>query len=245
MIIVIPMAGLSSRFINVGMAPKYVEKVGPFQTMFDFALKSFEKWFKSAKFLITCKDDFAMEYAKSHCENLGIEDFEILNLGATTKGQAETVYLTLCEYHLEDSAEELMIFNIDSQRRNIEIPDDDIWDTLFDAFYDENADNSWSFAKVDKDDNVLETAEKRKISSWCSTGLYIFRSASLFADSYREACEGDEYNYYIAPLYNYLKGMNNRLLRCDMSDIDILGTPKQYTEYIDKHFNTDKNSSQE
>lgn len=235
MIIVIPMAGMSSRFLNAGFGHKYTLEVVGTQTMFDFALKSFEKWFNTAKFLIACKDDFAVKYAKNHCEKLGIKDFKILNLNSNTKGQAETVYYTLCEYNLEYSNDELMIFNVDSQRRNIIIPDDEVWDTLFDAFYNEESDTSWSFAKVDKNDNILETAEKQKISNWCSTGLYIFRNASLFTDAYREACEDDNYNYYIAPLYNNLRGMTNRLLRCDINDIDILGTPAEYMEYINKN----------
>ena len=42
MIIVIPMAGLSSRFTEVGMKPKYTLPINETEKMFDFALKSFE-----------------------------------------------------------------------------------------------------------------------------------------------------------------------------------------------------------
>lgn len=235
MIILIPMAGLSSRFVEVGMAPKYTLKVKPFETMFDFALKSFEQWFDTAKFIIVVKDQYAMDFAKSHCDVLGIKDYNILNLGQTTRGQAETTYNGLCEYHLDDSDDTLMIFNVDSQRRNIKLPDDDIWDTLFDAFYDEDTKPIWSFCKVDKNDNVIKTAEKNKISHWCSTGLYVFRSAKLFSDAYSEAYQDSNYNFYISSLYNNLKGMTNRLLKCDKNDLDVIGTPEQYNEYISIH----------
>ena len=234
MIILIPMAGLSSRFVEAGMAPKYTLPVKPFEKMFDFALKSFEQWFDSAKFIVVVKDQYALEFAKGHCDALGIKDYEILNLGQTTRGQAETAYQGLCEYHLEDSGDILTIFNVDSQRRNLTLPDDEIWDTLFDAFYDENAKPIWSFCEVDKDDNVLRTAEKKKISSWCSTGLYVFRSAKLFTDAYNEAYKEPTYDFYISSLYNHLKGMTNKLLRCDKSDLDVIGTPEQYQAYLGK-----------
>ena len=232
MIIVIPMAGLSSRFTEVGMKPKYTLPINETEKMFDFALKSFEQWFDSAKFIIIVKDDEALSFVKERCDGLNVKDYEILNLGQTTRGQAETAYLGLCEYHCNESDETLIVFNNDSQRRNIELPDDDIWDTLFDAFYDETAKPIWSFCRVDDNGNVIKTAEKEKISYWCSTGLYVFRSAKLFNDAYEEAIEDSEYNFYIAPLYNYLKGMTNRLMICDKSDLDVIGTPEQYNEYI-------------
>ena len=42
------------------------------------------------------------------------------------------------------------------------------------------------------------------------------------------------YNYYIAPLYNKLKGMTNRLLVCPLQDVDFAGTPSQYKEYVNR-----------
>ena len=74
MIIVIPMAGASSRFTSVGMAPKYTLKTRPFMTLFDEALSSFEKWFKTATFLIITKDEYAHDFAEDRAKKLGIED---------------------------------------------------------------------------------------------------------------------------------------------------------------------------
>lgn len=234
MIIVIPMAGASSRFTSMGMAPKYTLKTQPFRTLFDDAVSSFDKWFDTATFLIIVKDEYAKEFAEVHATNLGIKDLIVVNLDFLTKGQAETVKLGLQEAGLENRTDELIIFNIDSVRHNLVLPEDEVWDTLFDAFYDEDAEPIWSFCKVDKNMNIIKTAEKRKISPWCSTGLYIFRGANLYLTAYNDAIKDKSYNYYIAPLYNKLKGMTNRLLVCPHQDIDFAGTPSQYNEYVNK-----------
>ena len=99
------MAGLSSRFTEVGMKPKYTLPINETEKMFDFALKSFEQWFNSAKFIIVVKDDEALSFVKERCDGLNVKDYEILNLGQTTRGQAETAYLGLCEYHCNESDE--------------------------------------------------------------------------------------------------------------------------------------------
>ena len=234
MIIVIPMAGASSRFTSMGMAPKYTLKTKDFRTLFDDAVSSFDKWFDTATFLIIVKDDYAKEFAENHAATLGIKDFTVINLDFLTKGQAETVKLGLQEAGLENRTDELIIFNIDSIRHNLVLPEDEVWDTLFDAFYDEDAEPVWSFCKVDKNMNIIKTAEKRKISPWCSTGLYIFRGVNLYLTAYNDAIKDKSYNYYIAPLYNNLKGMTNRLLVCPLQDIDFAGTPSQYKEYVNK-----------
>ena len=111
--------------------------------------------------------------------------------------------------------------------------------TLFDAFYDDNSSNNWSFAETDDDLNILKTAEKHKISNWCSTGLYVFRSIWLYIDAYENAISDDTYNFYIAPLYNYLKGMKNKVLICPNDDVDFAGIPEQYNNVVEKYKNID------
>ena len=237
MTIVIPMAGESARFTSVGMAPKYLLKIKPFITLFDMSVFSFKKWFDTAKFIIIVKDEYAVEFAKSRLNMMKVKNFKIINLNFLTRGQAETVYLGLKEAGIEDDGDELMIFNIDTIRNNLVIPDDIVWDTLFDAFYDDNSSNNWSFAETDDDLNILKTAEKHKISNWCSTGLYVFRSIWLYIDAYENAISDDTYNFYIAPLYNYLKGLNNRVLVCQREDVDFAGIPSQYNEVVEKYKN--------
>lgn len=240
MTIVIPMAGESSRFTKVGLPPKYTLEIKDGISLFDAAICSFRKWFATADFIIIVKDDKAKKYVEKRISMLGIQNYKIINLNFLTKGQAETVYLGLKEAGIDDLGDELMIFNIDTIRYNLELPKDEIWDTLFDVFYDEDATNEWSFAQVKSNSNdIIKTAEKQKISNWCSTGLYIFRSIWLYVDAYERAIKDNQYNYYIAPLYNKLKGMNNRILICDKEDVDFAGTPEQYNNIVQRCKNID------
>lgn len=226
------MAGASSRFTKEGMAPKYTLPTSENKTLFDDAVSSFSEWFETATFIFIVKDDDAYNFATEHAKSLNIENFVVYNLNFLTRGQAETVYIGLKETGYFNDSEQLMIFNIDSIRHNLELPDEDEWDTLFDAFYDEDALQKWSFCKVDRKDNIIRTAEKEKISPWCSTGLYIFKYVRLFTDAYDTAVKSSNYNFYIAPLYNYLTNKTNKLLRCPLSDVDFAGTPDEYFKYI-------------
>lgn len=240
MTIVIPMAGASERFTGIGMSPKYMLKLKPFTTLFDAALESFKKWYDTANFIVIVKDAFACEFAESHLKLLKVKNYKVVNLDYLTRGQAESVYLGLQRAGIEDDGDELMVFNIDTIRYNLEIPEDDEWDSLFDAFYDDSDSLEWSFAKVEDNSlNIIKTAEKKRISCWCSTGLYIFRSIWLYNDSYERAEKDEAYNFYIAPLYNYMKGMKNKLLICDKKDVDFSGTPSQYYQLIQKLKNED------
>jgi NDP-sugar pyrophosphorylase family protein len=65
----------------------------------------------------------------------------------------------------------------------------------------------WSFARIDDRGNVVEVAEKRRISDHASTGIYYFWNSGAFlaaADevvSRRETTRGE---FYIIPLYQKL-----------------------------------------
>lgn len=241
MYIVIPMAGESSRFFNAGYTvPKYMLPLGD-ETVFDKSVKSFQKYFNNAFFIFVVRNDKydSFQFVDDHAKLLGIKMYDIQILKDPTKGQAETVYKSLLSHNIEQSHDELVIFNIDTIRYNLEIPIGN-FSSYFDAFCDENPDEKkWSFCKLL--DNwapcLAATAEKKKISNWCSTGLYIFGSVRTYIWAYTEACKSDDYNYYIAPLYNLLipkdssnwpTKSSNYLLKCPATDIEFSGVPAEY-----------------
>lgn len=242
MYIIIPMAGESSRFFNAGYTiPKYMLPLGD-ETVFDKSVKTFQAYFNNAYFIFVVKKDKydTFEFVNDHASLLGIKYFDVVALDEQTRGQAETVYKAIHQAGIEDTYSELVIFNIDTIRKNLVIPKGN-FTSYFDAFYDINADpKKWSFCAVSSAFNCLiATAEKEKISNWCSTGLYIFGSVRLFCRVYAEAVELEDYNYnyYIAPLYNFLIPKNdegismkssNLLLKCPMEDVEFAGVPEEY-----------------
>ena len=241
MYIIIPMAGESSRFFNAGYTvPKYMLPLGS-ETVFDKAIKSFKDYFNNAVFIFVVRNDKydSFEFVNDHAKMLGIKWYYVQILKEPTKGQAETVYKFLADHGLEDSADELVIFNIDTIRHNLKIPVGN-FTSYFDAFYDSDPDEKkWSFCKLldNFEPCLAETAEKQKISNYCSTGLYIFGSVRLYSWAYKEACKLNDYNYYIAPLYNILipkdsSGLatksSNYLLNCPVTDVEFSGVPIEY-----------------
>ena len=239
------MAGESSRFFNAGYTvPKYMLPLGD-ETVFDKSVKSFQKYFDNAFFIFVVKKDKydTFEFVDDHAKLLGIKNFKIQILKRPTKGQAETVYKAIMANDLSSSYDDIVIFNIDTIRHNLVLPRTN-FTTYFDAFYDDLPDPKFSFCELSKEfpESIIRTAEKKVISNWCSTGLYIFSSARIYLNAYEAALEdellnGNKYNYYIAPLYNYIipkingvpaEKSSNYLLQCPLLDVEFCGVPDEY-----------------
>ena len=94
--IVIPMAGLSSRFFKAGFdVPKYQLMLHE-KTVFARALLSFQAYFDSDLFLLIIRDVYDTKaFVERELQHLGIKHYHICVLDAETEGQAHTVYLGL------------------------------------------------------------------------------------------------------------------------------------------------------
>lgn len=97
----------------------------------------------------------------------------------------------------------------------------------------------WSFARTDPGDptRVVETAEKRRISNWASTGLYYFGSVPQYCALVDAALEdglppGSE--LYIAPLYNRLIEDGGEVRIDVATSMTSLGTPAELHAYLAK-----------
>lgn len=232
--IVIPMAGLSSRFFRAGYeVPKYMLQLGGV-SLFDCSVLSFESYFESHQFLFIVRDVCStVDYVKSRCVALGVKDFEIVVLNKETKGQAETIFLGTSSV-VGDCP--ITIFNIDTFRPNFSFPNLlNLGDGYLEVFQGDG--DNWSYAKPYESTStkVAETAEKNPISNLCSTGLYHFADMSSFRYAYglassREESEWEKGELYVAPLYNYLirQGKEIHYNLIDRSDVVFCGTPDEY-----------------
>ncbi len=86
--IVIPMAGLSKRFASEGFnLPKYMLEAHG-KSLFHWAILSFKKYFKTQSFLFICRNAFdTKNFVKKRCLELGIVNFNIIELENETLGQ--------------------------------------------------------------------------------------------------------------------------------------------------------------
>lgn len=250
MIIVIPMAGLSSRFKLGGYnAPKYMLSLWN-QSVFYYAVYSFKMHFNKEKILFVCRDTCnTMSFIDNECKKLGLHLYETIILKKETMGQAHTVLLGLEKSNVADK-ESLLIFNIDTFRLNFSLPittDFSEIDGYLEVFHAEG--NEWSFVLPDKNSNrVLKTSEKDRISSLCSSGLYYFKRTRDFKEALKFSMQNNittKNEYYIAPLYNILIewGMDIRFFTINPSEVVFCGTPRDYErlKQLDKRILYDRN----
>lgn len=238
MTIVIPMAGLSSRFTKAGFTlPKYMLYVRN-KSLFRLAVESFEKYFETVRFVFVARDVFDTErFIKEECDLLGIKDFSVVMLDQPTRGQAETVIKGVEGAGIKED-ESILIFNIDTFRPGFTLPKGiKEWDGYLEVFEGNGA--NWSYAKTESADStrVVETAEKREISTHCSTGIYFFKNAKEFVDAYNENLVNPIKGVpelYVAPLYNFLirDGKNIHINIIPRETVIFCGVPQEYEELL-------------
>lgn len=241
--IVLPMAGLSSRFFRAGYTrPKYMLELHG-KTVFAHSLHSFKAFFGKEPILIICRDNFSTpEFVREECAKAGLNrgDMRLVVLDYATTGQAETVAVGL-ERVGATPDEPLTIFNIDTFRPGFTHPE--VFDLeVVDGYLEvvQATGSHWSFVLPDISDpasfRAAEVQEKVRISDLCSTGLYYFRNVALFQNLYKATAiqalaslQGGE--RYIAPLYNdaIRLGADIRYALIAPSDVLFCGTPDEYS----------------
>lgn len=237
--IIIPMAGMSSRFLNAGYTkPKFMLEAHGY-SLFEYSVNSFRKYFLTEKFLFIIKDDKEVElFVSSNSKKLGIKDYEIFKLGKNTRGQAETVALAL--YCRNASDEPITIFNIDTFRPGYTTP---TFSTECDGYLEvfEGEGDNWSFVLPENESSnkVIKTTEKNPVSNLCCTGLYYFNSAKKYLEAYQSYLTLPEEMWekgelYVAPLYNHL--IRNcgdvRYNKIDRREVIFCGVPSEYDDFL-------------
>lgn len=225
--IVIPMAGLSSRFFKAGFTqPKYMLPLFE-ETVFDWAVRTFEKYFDTEEFIFILRDVYdTPTFVKERVQKLGIKSYKIHVLDTETRGQADTVYLALKD--LLD--QEVYIFNIDSKIHNFTKSSFELdVEGYLEVFQGEG--EHWSFVLPGENNTVLKTTEKVRISELCSNGLYYFRSSLKYVEYFKKfekqnaTCE-----LYIAPMFNLYIEDNKKIkyVLNPKDNISFCGIPEEY-----------------
>jgi dTDP-glucose pyrophosphorylase len=180
---------------------------------------------------------------EEHLEEFGLRDdisrryrgrdVAIVGLPDVTQGQACTV---LAAREVVDPDAPLIIYNADTACRT------DLERTLGGAgpapdgvigVFEADGDH-WSFARTDETGRVVETAEKRRISRWATTGLYHFgRAGSFFeaADGMMGADERVNGEFYVAPLYNRLIQAGAHVVVDEAKGVWPMGTPAELARF--------------
>ena len=232
--IVLPMAGRGSRFAQLGITtPKPLIDVRG-KPMYAWATDGLPLTLARRLIFICLSEhladrkltqDIQSRYAR-YCPT-------IIPLNEVTEGQACTV---LKADALVDNDEPLLIFNADTycpttlgdmlSRSHAKL------DGVLDVF--RASGDRWSFARIDDHGRVLETAEKRCISPWATTGLYFFGRGRDFVRHARAmVAEGDRSNneFYVAPVYNRMIAEGAAVFTNKVDRVWVLGTPEDLAHF--------------
>lgn len=225
--IVIPMAGNSSRFFDAGYSlPKYKLPIGS-RSLFESCITPFFLQYPDERFIFVVRKDFKdQNWILNEIKNIGIENFELKVVPTITSGQATTVYLGIED---EDPDDPLVIFNIDTILKISAFAKIDFECDGFLQTFQAPGEN-WSFVGVNKFNQINAVSEKRRISDYCSTGLYVFKTAALFKKYYNEMAALNTPEYYVAPIYNLMlqDGLEVTFANIEPHEILLAGTPQEY-----------------
>jgi ribose 5-phosphate isomerase B len=92
---------------------------------------------------------------------------------------------------------------------------------------------NYSYVQLAADNLHIEyAAEKEVISSWAASGIYGWSQAGNFFSLAREAMGmGDTYKtrgeFYVTPLYNLALHKGQQIIRQDVRDVHVIGTPEE------------------
>lgn len=237
--ILIPMAGLGSRFAKSGFKkPKpFIEVAG--KPMITRVMENLQV--AGARFILVAQRahldkeaDLVNEIQQNHC-------VQFVPIDGLTEG---TVCTVLRAQDYIKNTEPLLIANSD------QIVDIKMDDFLKDAqerkldgsilcFRNEARDPKWSFAKTNVEGFVTEVREKKAISELATVGVYYFKSGNIFVNAAKEMIKsGDRVNgeFYTCPVYNFL--IQNKLsigvYIVDQSQMHGLGTPEDLQAFINR-----------
>ena len=239
--IVVPMAGLGSRFSKVGFKnPKpLIDVLG--EPMISLVVKNLRPS-TPHRFIFICQETHEKEFGlKTYLENIA-PGCQVKLINGITDGAACTV---LKASDLIDLNEPLIIANCDQY---IEAS----MDNYLNTWHEKNLDgyimtmkayeDKWSYVKLNNYGEVLEVVEKVVISDEATVGIYNFKKGNDFIVAAKKMIENDlrvNGEFYVAPVYNmlisdgYKVGVHN-IGSCDDTMFG-LGTPEDLEEYINQY----------
>jgi len=204
--IVIPMAGLGSRFSKAGYdMPKPLLDVHG-SPMIEVVIKNLQPSCPH-RYIFICQKEHLKEYALAERLKEMADNVEVIAIDSVTEGAACTVLLA---EHFIDNDNPLMIANCDQY---VTISMDDYLGSMRDGNFDGYImtmtahDPKWSYIGFDDDERITEVVEKKVVSSEATVGIYNYKRGADFVSAARAMITVDDRvngEFYVAPAYNYM-----------------------------------------
>lgn len=234
--IVIPMAGLGSRFVKAGYKkPKpFIDILG--KTMIERVIENL--YYPDARYILLAREEHLK--VESDAVNTIIKNYDatFLPIGKLTEGAACTV---LHARELINNDVPLLLANSD-QIIDIEIGEftnhckRNNFDGSIITFEDD--DKKWSYAKLNEEGCVTMVKEKVRISQYATAGVYLFSKGHTFVDGAIDMiARNDRTNneFYVCPVYNYAikNGAKIGIYNIQSNQMHGTGTPEDLEKYME------------
>jgi NDP-sugar pyrophosphorylase family protein len=239
--IVIPMAGMGSRFAKAGFEkPKpFIDVMG--KPMISRVLDNL--YYPDARYILIGRKEHLEQEEELVAEISSKYNATFIAIDQLTEGTACTVLFSRAMINTD---EPLLIANSD-QLVDCSIEDfiNDCVDRKLDGsiltFTDLELNPKWSFAKTNEDGLVEEVQEKVAISEFATIGIYLFMKGRDFVDGTIDMLiNNDRVNneFYTCPVYNYLikDGKRIGIYNIEFSQMHGLGTPEDLEKYLKYEF---------
>jgi UDP-N-acetylglucosamine diphosphorylase / glucose-1-phosphate thymidylyltransferase / UDP-N-acetylgalactosamine diphosphorylase / glucosamine-1-phosphate N-acetyltransferase / galactosamine-1-phosphate N-acetyltransferase len=239
--IVIPMAGLGSRFAQAGYAkPKpFIDVKG--KPMIVRVMENLI--YPDARYILIGRKEHLDQEKEIVREIEKKYNAIFLPIDLLTEGTACTV-LFAREYINNEYP--LLIANSDQiVDTEISLFIDDCFDRKLDGsiltFVDEKRDPKWSFAKIDSGGFVTEVKEKMAISEFATVGIYLFSQGKYFVDGAIDMIINNDRvkrEFYTCPVYNYALKSKKRIgiFNIELTQMNGIGTPEDLNVYLNRIF---------
>ena len=230
--VLIPMAGLGSRFSKAGFTfPKPLIEING-KPMIQIVIENLAL---EANFIFIVQKSHRLQYNLDSMLSVIAPNCTIIETDGVTEGAACTALLAK---NIINNENPLLIANSD------QFID---WNSL-DFFYKMNEQNldggiltftsthpKWSYVKNNSDGFVCEVAEKKPISNQATVGIYYWKHGSEFC-KYAETMisNNDRINneFYICPVYNYAIYDNLKIKTHAVAKMWGLGTPEDLDYFV-------------
>lgn len=235
--IVIPMAGMGSRFSTAGYKkPKpFIDVLGI--PMIERVLINL--YVPGANFYIITRKEHIKDESKLILKLKKKFKLNVILIDKLTEGTACTVlfarkYINNNLPLIIANSDQIIEANIidfikDANRRNL--------DGSILTFVDKTKNPKWSFAKVNNKKFVVEVKEKCPISKFATIGIYYFKQGSYFINGAIDMIiNNDRVNneFYTCPVYNYIISNNQKvgIYNIPSNCMFGIGTPEDLNFYV-------------
>ncbi|WP_028387785.1 glycosyltransferase family 2 protein [Legionella fairfieldensis] len=234
--IVIPMAGLGSRFSQSGFSlPKPLINVAD-KPMYRHAVECLPLELANQLVFIVREDRFYETLEKDILKNYSHLPLVIVKLAHETEGQADTI---LQGSHYLNPNQPILIHNCDTY-----VQGDFDWAGLQTQNIDgaivlfSSQETRWSYAKLDKNDQlIIDVQEKKVISNHATTGTYFFKNTKELLQIIQSNIEENKRQngeFYLSTVYQSMLEGNKIILPLWTKKMLCFGTPSDLVDSLNE-----------